>query len=206
MGRGFEGKARLALAGAELDLERRPEPARRGLSGPLTLKSADLFPALAALGMGTAGTGAAAPADLTAELKAGPRRRRPNRRGARRRAGERRAQMDAAARRGFARTARALAQSPDAPLAEARRRSPARWSSTASRWRRCFRSRSAVRRRPGRARLVGAEVRPGADEAAVARRGLKIGALDTPLGLGRAAAARLRMDRDRLALDDARRC
>ncbi len=31
---------------------------------------------------------------------------------------------------------------------------------------------------------------------------LKIGALDTPAGTGRAAAARLRMDRDRLALDD----
>ena len=32
--------------------------------------------------------------------------------------------------------------------------------------------------------------------------GIKIGALDTPLGLGRSAAARLKMDRDRLALDD----
>ena len=68
--RGFEGKARLALAGAVLSLAGalRPEGEAATLSGPLTFKSADVLPALAALGFATAGTGLLAPADLSADL------------------------------------------------------------------------------------------------------------------------------------------
>jgi uncharacterized protein involved in outer membrane biogenesis len=64
--RGFEGKARLALAGSVLTLSGALRP--DGISGPLTLKSADVFPALAALGFGASGLGVSAPADMTADL------------------------------------------------------------------------------------------------------------------------------------------
>ncbi|HXT09142.1 MAG TPA: hypothetical protein VN715_19675 [Roseiarcus sp.] len=71
--RGFDGKARLALAGANLAWSGafRPASADAWISGPLTLKSADLLPALAALGLARAGLGATAPADLAADLEAG---------------------------------------------------------------------------------------------------------------------------------------
>ncbi len=68
--RGFEGKARLALAGSVLTLAGalRPDGDGTALSGPLTLKSADVFPALASLGLAAYGLGIVAPADLTADL------------------------------------------------------------------------------------------------------------------------------------------
>jgi hypothetical protein len=68
--RGFEGKARLALAGSVVTLSgaARPVGDSLALTGPLTLKSSDVFPALAALGFGTSGLGVAAAADLTADL------------------------------------------------------------------------------------------------------------------------------------------
>jgi uncharacterized protein involved in outer membrane biogenesis len=67
---GFEGKARLALAGTVLTLTGalRPDGEGATLTGPLALKSADVFPALASLGFAASGLGVSAPADLTADL------------------------------------------------------------------------------------------------------------------------------------------
>ena len=72
--RGFDGKARLALAGAEFNgkgaLHLSAEGGPPVIAGLLSLKSADLFPCLAALGLGAAGAGLPAPADLSADFEA----------------------------------------------------------------------------------------------------------------------------------------
>jgi hypothetical protein len=204
--RGFQGKARLALAGAEFNwsgaLDRQGEA-----TGPLTLKSADLFPALAALGMGTAGTGAAAPADLTAELTASPAGAEFGRiagalAGSQVSGGLKwTPPHDAVSLEQLA----ALAQSPDsAPvLAE-----PTPTITGALEFDHAsmtgLLALALGRPTPARPGAAWSELKfgpalmkpPSVDVA------LKIGALDTPLGVGRSAAARLKMDRDRLALDD----
>ena len=68
---GFDARAKLSLAGADMSWSGALKPQAEGeapvVAGPLTLKSGDLFPALAALGFGAAGTGVAAPVDLTAD-------------------------------------------------------------------------------------------------------------------------------------------
>jgi hypothetical protein len=204
--RGFQGKARLALAGAELNWSGALNPQAEA-SGPLTLKSADLYPALAALGMGTAGTGAAAPADLAGELKASPD-------GAEldhltgalagsRVSGELKwaPPHDAVSLEQLA----ALAQSAEAPqvLAEP---TPAitgalefdRASLTG------LLSLALGRPTPARPGAPWSELKfgPALLKPPTLDLGLKVAALDTPLGTGHAAAARLKMDRDRLALDD----
>ena len=72
---GFDAKARLAFAGSEANWHGALTPAADlgspWMTGPLALKSADLFPALAALGFGAAGAGTPAPIDLTFGLEAG---------------------------------------------------------------------------------------------------------------------------------------
>ena len=71
---GFDGAARLDIAGASLNWSGALRPEATGdapwISGPLTLKSADVFPALSALGMAVTGTGVTAPADLSADFAA----------------------------------------------------------------------------------------------------------------------------------------
>jgi hypothetical protein len=70
-GRGFETKAKLAFAGADAAWSGTLRPQDASLSGPLSLQSADLFPALAALGLAAPGAGVKAPADLAADVLAG---------------------------------------------------------------------------------------------------------------------------------------
>jgi hypothetical protein len=68
--RGFDAKARLALAGSDVSWSGAFRPqGEPWISGPLTLKATDVVPALAALGL--ARTGFSAPADLSADFEAG---------------------------------------------------------------------------------------------------------------------------------------
>ncbi|MDE3174624.1 MAG: hypothetical protein KGM15_00755, partial [Pseudomonadota bacterium] len=206
--RGFEAKAKLALAGADLAWSGALKPQAEGeaplLAGRLTLKSGDLFPALAALGLGAAGTGVMAPADLAAE-----------------------AQLRESGAH-FTQIAGALA---GARLSGALDWTPRR--ETLSLDRLLATAQGADAAQPPAPTLTGAlEIdhaslagllalalgrpappRPGAlwSEAAFAPAllsppsldlGLKIGALDLGAGIGRSASARLQMARDRLTLDD----
>jgi hypothetical protein len=203
--RGFEGKARLALAGTELNWSGALNPQAEA-SGPLTLKSADLFPALAALGMASAGAGVAAPAGLAADLRASP-------------AGAEFGKIAGAL--AGARVSGSLSWSPPrdamtleqlAALANSPDAAPALTEpapSIAGALEFDHASLPALLSlalgRPAAARpgawselkFGPALLKPPALDVA-----LKIAALDTPLGVGRSAATRLRMDRDRLALDD----
>ncbi len=69
---GFSAKAKLNLAGAEIDWNGDIHPGAEGqaslMDGPLTIKSADLLQPLSAFGFAAAGTGVTAPADLSGGL------------------------------------------------------------------------------------------------------------------------------------------
>ncbi len=186
--RGFEGKARLALAGSVMTLggTLRPE----GISGPMTLKSANVFPALAALGFGAAGLGVAASADLTADLSVDL-------------TSARLAKIVGTA--AGARVGGELAAAPALdPLAPA---PPATITGRLDLDRGNAGGLAALllgRPGPLRANAIWPETKfgpalltpPSVDIS------LKIDALDLGFGVGRAATGRLRMDRDRLAFDD----
>ncbi len=126
-------------------------PSARGadawISGPLTLKSADVFPALAALGLARSGLGRDRARRFSADLEAGPEWRAPDRRS--RDCSP--APMSRASSPGSGTRLRRAARRAGRP--ERRRpRSPARWSSTAPRSARCCRSSSVERGRRGPAR------------------------------------------------------
>ena len=186
--RGFEGKARLALAGSVLTLGGALRP--DGVSGPLTLKSADVFPALAALGFGTAGLGVPAPADLTADLSLDLKSAHL---------------MKLAGAAAGARVGGDIVVTPALDPLE-----PAPPATIAGRLD-LDRANAGglvalLLGKPGplRANAVWPETKfgpallapPSLDVA------LKIDAMDLGFGVARAATARLRMDRDRLAFDD----
>jgi hypothetical protein len=69
---GFAAKAKLNLAGAEIDWRGDIHPEAEGqaslMDGPLTVKSADLLQPLSSFGLAAAGSGAAAPAELSGAL------------------------------------------------------------------------------------------------------------------------------------------
>jgi large subunit ribosomal protein L24 len=180
--RGFDAKARLTLAGAEATWSGafRPDAPDAELAGAMTLKSADLGPALAALGFATAG--AAAPADLSAEVEAGP---------------------DGAHWRKLAgaiagaRVSGELAYAPEGALTGALTLDRASLGGLLS----LVFGRSAPAPRGAvwaDAKFAPALLTPPSLDIA-----LHVDALDLGLGVGRAASARLGMDRDRLTLADA---
>ena len=185
--RGFQGKARLALAGANFAWSGAFHPQDAAwMWGPLTLNSADLVPALAGLGLARAGLGATAPADLSADVEAG---------------------TDGARLTGLkgalagARVAGGLAW----------RRAPAAPAITGDlQFDRASLGAllSLVLGRPGSTRpgAIWPETKfgPALLASPSADIGLKVGALDLGVaGTGHAMAGRLRLDGDRLALDDA---
>ncbi len=192
--RGFDGHARLALGGTNLTWSGafRPEALVAQIAGPLTLKSADLLPALAALGLASAG--ATAPADLAADFEAGPD-------GARWTA----LTGSFAGARLHGELAAAPLWNSDAPLATP---APAAITGAIALDRASLGALlSLVLGRPAPARpgavwpdahFATALLTPPSLDVA-----LSIGALDLGVGVGRAMSARLQMDRDRLALADA---
>ena len=191
---GFEGKARLALAGSVLTLAGAVHPAGNfmTLTGPLTLKSPDVFPALAALGFGASGLGVAASADLSADLEAGA-------------SGGKLARLAGTA--AGAKVSGEIAVTPEAALDPLAAPAPATLSGRLD----LDRANGAtlvslLLGRPGPARpgSLWPETKfgpallapPSADLA------LKIDAFDLGYAVGHSASARLRLNRDRLALDD----
>jgi hypothetical protein len=189
--RGFDGKGRLAFAGANVAWSGafRPQDPGTWISGPLTLKSADLFPALAALGFARAGLGGTAPADLSASLEAGAD-------------GARLAGLKGAL--AGSRVAGELAWSRLAGDAATPAISGALDLDRAS----LGGLLSLVLGKPAPARTGAiwpeAKFGMGLLTAPSAQVGLKVGALDLGVaGVGRGVAGRLRLDRDRLALDEA---
>ncbi len=187
-GRGFEGKARLGLAGANLAWSGafRPQGAEAWLSGPLTLRSADLVPALASLGFTRAGLGVTAPADLAADLEAGAD-------------GARLAALKGALAGSHISGALAWRRDPASPAISGdlqfdRASLGALLSLVLG---------LPARSLPG-AIWPEAKFGPPLLASPSADIGLKVSALDLGVaGLAHAMAGRLRLDRDRLALDDA---
>ena len=192
--RGFEGKARLALAGSILTVSGslRPDGDGAALSGPVTLKGADLFPALAALGLGVSGLGVAAPADLAADLSLDA-------------SGARLARVAGTA--AGARLSGEIAVSPPSALAPSAAPAPATITGRLDLDRANAGGFVAwLLGKPGplRPAAIWPETKfgpalltpPSADLT------LKIDALDLGYGVGRSAAVRIRLDRDRLAFDD----
>ena len=202
--RGFEGKAQLAFAGADLTWSGalHPQAPDAWISGPLTVKSADLIPALAALGLATPGTGATAPADLSADLAAGPDGAHLTRL----------AGSLAGSRLGgeLTWTRRLTAEDPLAPPLEtvsADPPPPAISGELDLDHASLGALLSLVLGRPAPTRIGALWPEAKFGPALVAPPSLdvalKVGALDLGLGVGRAMTSRLKLDHYRLALDDA---
>ena len=206
--RGFEGKARLALAGAELIWSGalHPQAPESWLSGPLTLKAADVMPALAALGVATPGTGVVVPADLSTTLQAGPE-------------GAHLTKLAGVLAGSRVTGELALSPPPEAlsveelvaltqPEAAAKSVEPPPVIAGALEFDRGslsgLLSLALGRFSPSRPGVVWAETKFGPPLLQPPSLDLKlrIGAFDTLLGLGRGFAGRLRAERDRLALED----
>jgi large subunit ribosomal protein L24 len=188
--RGFDGQARLSLAGANLTWSGafRPEAALTWLDGPLTLKSADVLPALVALGLASAG--APAPADLSANFEAGPD-------------GARWSQLN-----GSVAGSHLHGELAAAPFWASPEPRPAAITGALALDRASLGALlSFVLGRPAAARpgavwpeskFAPALLTPPSLDIA-----LTVGGLDLGVGIGRATSARLQMDRNRLALADA---
>ena len=209
--RGFDAKAKLALAGADFSWRGALKPQAEGdaplLAGPVTLKSGDLFPALAALGFGAAGTGVAAPADLAAEARLSESGAHFTKLAGMLAGAHVSGALDWTSRRETVSLDRlvAMAQGADATDA-ALPPAPSLTGALEIDHASLAGLLSLALGRPGAARpgAVWSEAPfgPALLNPPSLDLGLKVGALDLGAATGRSVSARLTMERDRLALDD----
>ena len=205
--RGFDAKAKLALAGAEFSWSGALKPQAEGdaplLAGPLTLKSADLFPALAALGFAAASTGVAAPADLSAEARLSESGAHFTKLAGALAGARLSGALDWTPRHEILSLDRLVAM---AQGAETQAPAPTLTGALEIDHTSLGGLLSLVLGRPGATRPGAVWSEAGFGPALLSPPsldlGLKIGALDLGPGMGRSVSARLKMQRDRLALDD----
>ncbi len=207
---GFEGGARLDFAGADLNWTGALRPEATGdapwITGPLTLKSADIFPALAALGAGVTGTGATAPADLAADFTASTGQARVSRLAGTLAGAHVNGELAWAQPREAASLGELIAMAQSSTIDAGGAPPPPLTGDLEFDHASLGALLSLVLGRPGPTRPGGlwspskfgpALLRPPSADIA-----LKVGALDLGYGVGRSMTSRLRLDRDQLALDD----